>query len=171
MAVEEQSSRLQGVQHPKPVPPVLYKYVSIETARAILSVGKYRFQSPLRYNDPLDSQWDAFWEVKKPEMRDRLRVRAEGVLSGKSHLPQGCTPEVRAKWTENVQKMGLIDNADEKTRRIDETVNSLAARRRPASIARKLLNMRRRLRFCCFSANPLQTVMWSHYAQEHRGIV
>lgn len=48
-------------------PQTLYKYTTAETACRVLATGKLRHQSPLRYNDPFDSQWDALWFVQTPE--------------------------------------------------------------------------------------------------------
>ncbi len=76
-------------------PKILYKYTTVETARIILSTGKLRFQSPLRYNDPFDSQWDLLWPAFTPDARQYERELHREALLNPAAWPPDADPATR----------------------------------------------------------------------------
>lgn len=153
-------------------PAVVYKYTTVETARSILSTGRLRFQSPLRYNDPFDSQWDIFWPLITPEAREYETSLIAHALRDPSTWPKEGNPGTKAAFDRERDKILALPEPS-REQAIAELAKHLAERPEPGddpARARKQLDSRRRLRVVCFSANDNSILMWSHYADQHRGV-
>lgn len=152
-------------------PKILYKYMTIETARIVLSTGKLRFQSPIRYNDPFDSQWDIFWPTRTQEAKEFEQNLLERILRNPKSLPE----DADADWTDSIQsEHARIQTLRPELR--DAEISNVARldtnnRKWPEELMRKILDLRRRLRVACFCDNYLSILMWSHYADQHRGVM
>lgn len=152
-------------------PPVLYKYTTVETARSILSTGRLRFQSPLRYNDPFDSQWDTLWQTKTPEAEARIRQ-----LVIRAILDPSCWPEtIGLRWRRSLENehkrlegLSYQDQIDNIEAQLQPFLDSHMKDDRRI---RLLLDHLRRLRVQCLSETDMSIQMWSHYAEQHRGVV
>lgn len=153
-------------------PAVLYKYTSIETARIILSTGKLRFQSPLRYNDPFDSQWDLMWPLFTPAGGEYQRTFLEQAIRDPSFWPADADPQTKHAMDQVRSEINALPE-DRRDSAIAEYVEDLALK--PGSVPepcdRRILDIRRRMRVLCLCDNDRSILMWSHYADQHRGVV
>lgn len=155
----------------KQPPAILYKYMSIETARIVLSTGKLRFQSPLKYNDPLDSQWDVMWPVSTPEARDYEQTLIEQALHNPRSWPNNTDPEHKAA----IDQVRTSINQRPEAQRDQEIAkfarDAATSSEVPKQHTQQIHDMRRRMRVFCLSETDCSILMWSHYADQHRGVV
>jgi DUF2971 family protein len=131
------------------LPPVLYKYRdwSDPNHKRIITHGEVYFASAESFNDPFDCTIDPHFDEIDPR---RIRERAEASL--KRDHPDWS----QARITEEVER--------------DDPVTRL----RDPEHQRKFLSdfrERRRLNFgiLSLSAQHLDNLMWSHYANDHKG--
>ncbi len=152
-------------------PTALHKYTSAETARLILSTGKMRFQSPLRYNDSFDSQWDPMWNLRTPKALEFTRRLMTKAIEDPKSLPEETDPDFRRGLLEErtrIYALPLENRAGAIRGFVEEVADSHEIHE---NVRAWLLDLRRRLRVLCLSANPERVTMWSHYADQHRGVV
>lgn len=151
-------------------PKILYKYTTVQTARIILSTGKLRFQSPVRYNDPFDSQWDLTWPAFTPEARQYERRLLEQALLDAAAWPTDADPTCRDAMDEERARIEALP-AQEREHAIAEFVVEMQSSGLPPEpVARMWADLRRRLRVLCLSERDCSILMWSHYANQHRGV-
>lgn len=151
-------------------PAVLYKYTTVDTARTVFSDGKIRFQSPLRYNDPFDSKWDVFWPTCTPEAIEHERALIKKALMIPESWPADADPNFRNAM-DNVRARILALPESQRESAIAEFVRKAAANPNTQDdLARRILDIRRRMRILCLSALDESLLMWSHYADQHRGV-
>ncbi len=152
-------------------PPVLYKYTTADVARLVLSTGRLRFQSPLRYNDPLDSQWDLMWPLFTPEAENYERQLVEQALRDPDAWPPDADPQFRSAMNDERSRIEALPQ-EQHAAAIAQFVDDMAPPREvPPEVRRQLLDMLRRLRVLCLSKTDRSLLMWSHYANQHRGVV
>ncbi|MHC4427520.1 MAG: DUF2971 domain-containing protein [Planctomycetota bacterium] len=151
-------------------PKVLYKYTTVETARIILATGKLRFQSPVRYNDPFDSQWDLAWPAFTPEARQYERRLIEQALLDPAAWPTEADPVMRHAMDQERARIEALP-PEERDHAIAEFVLEVhSSGKPPEPLAQRLSDIRRRLRVLCLSERDCSILMWSHYADQHRGV-
>jgi len=137
-----------------------------------MSSGTLRFQSPLKYNDPFDSQWDFLWPVHTPEAQSQLSELLERAIRDQSSWPLDIDPARRDALIREREKLAKIPSAEADSR--ISTLKNQIHDTGEASTARfhdLILNLLQRMRVCCLCENSNSVLMWSHYACEHRGVV
>jgi len=144
--------------------------MTVETARIILSSGKLRFQSPLRYNDPFDSQWDPGWPMSTPEMKAYERVLIEQAIRDPTSWPTNADPASKQAMDRERARIEAVpvggrDDA------VAALVQELSGNGPPDESVRLLHDIRRRLRVLCLCEADDSILMWSHYANQHNGVV
>lgn len=152
-------------------PATLYKYATVDTARKVLSGGKLRFQSPLRYNDPFDSQWDALWPLYTPEGREQERSILEQALLDPESWPPDADPKHRRAMDRERARILSLPNEQRNTAVARFVREAAADTTVPEPIIKRQLDIRRRMRVQCLSESDRSVLMWSHYADQHRGVV
>ena len=152
-------------------PAILYKYTTAETARLILSSGKIRFQSPLRYNDPFDSQWDTLWPISTPDARTRKWSLLERAIRDPNSWPSNSDPRFRSAMDRVRAEITALPE-DQRKAKIDKLIlDVLKDEGLPERVVRQYRDMQRRMRVLCLCESDRPTLMWSHYAGQHRGVV
>lgn len=151
-------------------PSILYKYTSVATARAILGQGRLRFHSPLLFNDPFDAQWDPLWNLRTAEGKRAVReCFVKGVTEPSLRPPsldaryRSFLDKVRSDWQTKPQP--------ERDLWLRAQAEDFAGPGESEGVERAALRWQSGLRIACFSATPASTLMWSHYADQHRGVV
>lgn len=151
------------------VPPrILHRYLTAEATIATLRSKCLRFSSPLRFNDPFDTQWDIAWRTKLPEIRARYADQVVAQLTG--HLSLGSdvnSPGYSFLQTE-VARIAALTESDrsEELTKIRKAILSIEQPDVP-----KKQDMLRRFRIMSMSARLDSLLMWSHYSDQHRGAV
>lgn len=155
----------------KKPPQLLHKYTSTDVARYILSTGKIRFQSPLRYNDPFDSQWDPYWNVLTPEAEVFCRQLLTEAIEDPNSWPKEMDLEFKTALLYERNRIFALP-AEKRKSAIQKFVEDASeSDDQNEEMKFYMLDFRRRLRVLCLSENSTSVTMWSHYADQHRGVL
>ncbi len=154
-----------------PPPPLLHKYTSAETARHILSTGRTRFQSPLRYNDPFDSQWDPTWNLRTPKAAKFNKRLMTSAIEDPESWPEEIDPQFETALLNERNRIYALPLANRKSAILEFVEHACDCRELHEAMRAVMLDFRRRLRVLCLSANPKSITMWSHYGDQHRGVL
>lgn len=148
-----------------------YKYMSIETAIKVISNRSLRWSSPLKFNDPFDHQIGfsfAFTGREFGEALDREmeRIVFDGKVSFKSPTPFSALAmrlhAAKGRLAKDEIMKDLAGATDEIAGNMPALVDKLHA-----DVQQHLTHSR----VLCVSEKNDNVVMWSHYADEHRGVV
>ena len=150
-----------------------YKYVSSETAIKVLESRKFRWSSPVLFNDPFDHKVTYQLAFSEEDAINKLLEVIEGVIFGRE-------PSVFVENTPLAVLSKMIrDNplkGQDKEYILDE-LNGAAKKmvgRLPkyqSKLNQELLLFLEHSRVFCVSETNDNLVMWSHYADQHRGAV
>ncbi|VBB06730.1 Hypothetical protein LUCI_1966 [Lucifera butyrica] len=128
-------------------PPKLYKYCPWnDYAKDILLENRVYFNSAESFNDPFDGN------VVLADM--------DGAME---------------KWLERFKRaFAAVHNrnlTEEEQRAIGDTLAKMSLRERKQYFEKNIVDvLRKAMGICCFSAENRNIVMWSHYADNHKGI-
>lgn len=119
----------------------IFKYTSFETGKKIINSQSLKFNNPDFFNDPFDCDIDLL----------------EFDFSERS-------PEI----DEDLRKVkqSIIDEAKDLSNRFDDIPQSEFER----IYKNNQINKIKRSSICCFSKNHSKTTMWTHYAEDHKGV-
>lgn len=130
------------------LPRYIYKYTSLKRLKDILKNGGLYFQSPLRFNDPFDCQLVT-------DLNSPLDVILE-------HFEKNNNENYyNAVFNMKLNKQQIKDKALEISKNID-----LYTERFNNVIRRNLDNRG----VSCFTKDNKNLLMWSHYADSHKGV-
>ena len=127
-----------------------YKYVSFETAKIILSDLTIRFSKPCSLNDIYDCE--APYKANKFFKKDLLALYNNALLL--------CNDDAKNKLKMEYNKIRNAEYFDEEMRHVAKTI---------IDYCRNLINENQRVLY--LSKNQDSILMWSHYAQNHTGVV
>jgi hypothetical protein len=148
----------------------LFKYASIETAQAILQNRTLKWSAPELFNDPFEFKSPLELGFDWNEIRDPLVERFTRVIIQEEEpsLPLGNPIGL-------VIAMARQENPERdpaKARRLIDVSKLLEIWEQTTERDRKVwLEMKKKYRVLCLSAAPNNILMWSHYAQYHKGLV
>lgn len=128
-----------------------YKYVSFETAKIILSDLTIRFSKPCSFNDIYDCE--APYKVTNFSKKDFLALHDNALLL--------CNDDIAKN------KLKIEDNKIRNAEYSDEEMRHVAK----IIIDKCRNNINKNQRVLCLSKNKDSILMWSHYAQNHTGVV
>jgi len=122
----------------------LYKYVPFDDgARAIIRDGTVKFSSPFEFNDPFDCS---------PRFNSNSAIefvrRRPDIIKGAAKISNMSPAKRIQKKEQMIRRLGRKVSGEDFWR---EAVGNLGV--------------------FCLSRNPLNLLMWSHYADKHRGVV
>ncbi len=148
----------------KQPPPLLYKYTSLDTANDILNNSTLRFSSPVKFNDPFDSQWNFLWQLSTPEFNQTIieRILYEDIEQGRFR------DDNFRQWVMKSRRDHEILPAEHK---IDHIKNMKEELGQGFMIPDQVSDMIKRLRILCLATTPESIQMWSYYASGHKGVV
>ncbi len=156
-----------------------FKYVTEDSAIKILESSHIKFSSPAELNDPFDMSIDSIFAYDPIEQLHEMEQAFGAFLFGNSHIELDDKPEYGIK---------------EKTKLIQETIASLSESKRNEMYSHfqnhrntsydvnRLQNTHKevleeiQLQFAsdaifCASLDPSNLLLWSHYANQHSGVV
>ena len=148
-----------------------FKYMTCETAEAVLQSSTLRWTKPSNFNDPFDHQVSFRFPFNKEELSHELSRKIEYLVYEaeivqfveETQLSKMVMMLRQYKNTIPKQKVletlrrGCVESA-EKFQSYQEKINSLIG---------KELNQSRVL---CVTESNKNVVMWSHYADSHKGV-
>jgi hypothetical protein len=151
----------------------LFKYTSAQTATSILLRKKLRWSAPQLFNDPFEFkspfQFNFDWSVVEvsfiQEMTRLITQETEPEL-----LEDGPTAGV-IKISRKLYKAAPdLDSLTESRRQIAAQISE--REKAPELLyAQKWHEMKRKYRVVCFSEVATNILIWSHYADSHKGVV
>lgn len=149
-----------------------YKLANTDTAKKMIEHRTLRWRAPLQFNDPFDTQTSLSATIDEAVFVERFLDRLVA-LSYDDELPRYFDPENRlhqaAMLTRNNQNRGpreafakfMRPSAIESARGVLDGLAKLSD-----SVTSHLQNGR----IFCMTEDVNNVVMWSHYADEHRGV-
>ena len=161
------------------VPKIVYKYTSQAAARAIIANRTLRIGRPTEMNDPFDNYIDDLFDV---DLKDRYHAAAVAFVDMLSRDPvelakQMGVPLEEAIATSATMNAGTVAQREMlfallTSSEIEEWYPPLKAERAAFEIQKTSIvaQFRNSGIFCATRSNS-NLLMWSHYADEHRGVV
>jgi hypothetical protein len=150
-------------------PPFFYKFCTAKVAKLHLKTRRLRFRSPLCFNDPFDCYFYPCFSGLRRHV-DTLEKRHHAILAGEEVLPAGSSAAFNL-----APLIGLVGTGKVPPDVIERTRKSHIARllavanefnRESQFDWEEMLRRYRLMSLCAENKNPL---LWSHYADRHRG--
>lgn len=148
--------------------PLLSKYATAATARAVLETSCLRWSSPLLFNDPFDVPRQLEMPFTVDKLRRAITARFEAYLAGEA-VPGSQAAFVilqdiaRRQPEARDLMMGLLQDS----MHLMTVPTEIGMQQFRDAWDEKV----RHLRILCLSAIGDSAAMWAHYADNHRGVV
>lgn len=124
----------------KEIPATIYKYASIDTAKLIVENLSLKFSCPFDFNDPFEC---------------KANISTNATLDEIIEFMNFC--DIRHEFTPQHKRQKAIE-AQSHPATFNETIR------------KSLEGTTRNTRMCCFSGKNDNILMWSHYANMHKGV-
>jgi len=148
-----------------------FKYVSCGTAKAILSNNMLRWSSPILFNDPFYVQFDLHVEVNREAVKEKaIRLLWDTIHSDESVPSTNVLGKVIASSKKTLRRVPFQEFCNKVAVKIDEGLETLSSKLLP-EFHEKLRNTFCLAKILCFSETEDNILMWSHYAEQHKGLV
>lgn len=154
----------------------LYKYTTLSTGLAILKSRAFRFSSPISFNDPFDVQRRCVFEPNIDETIDDFLVEFERLATSNVSL-RG----VRKSWKLMLEELRpLVKKHGYKKSQLEAQLRLLLKSSFPsdsdireikATVEECITNWLVPIRVFCMAEDWSVILMWSHYSNNHRGLV
>ena len=151
---------------------VFFKYTSLSTAQLVIKSRSFRWSAPTLFNDPFDHQTGFVIDEAPGAFADFLFESSARIIFGDAEpVPNPDSVflqaamnlrKIRDRLPKEVVLASLRQGAMEVAVRLHEHI---------ASFNEVLQLHLCSSRIFCVSETPRNVVMWSHYADEHRGAV
>ncbi len=127
------------------------------------------FRCPTEFNDPFDSQWDPFWQMRTSEYQSIERDLLRRALIDPHSWTTEADPEHQIAIFEHRMNVWAQPRSF-RERAINRLLDEF--RRDPdEAICDEALDLQRRLRIHSFTESFDSLLMWSHYGEDHKGLV
>lgn len=152
--------------------PYLYKYMSADTAKKVICTQKFRWSSPLLFNDPFDHQTAVVFKFTGEELTLALEKAVElAIFGGADFKPNHST-----EFGRSLRMMRAIQ-ARLPREEVMRDLHPLGVRmakgfpRLCKEFNTAITSFLTHSRVLCLTETPDNVVMWSHYAGKHHGAV
>jgi len=148
-----------------------YKYYSITSGLKTLKEGRIKWSSPYIFNDPFDNQCNILFDGNINDLNDvTSQILQEYLLGNKKHEYKFDSKiSFIMKQLETVPKEyvpKIIGLAKQQNVYTEDMLNSYKN-----NFNNRFKELMRDSSIFCFSEDYDNILMWSHYAEEHTGIV
>ena len=150
-------------------PPKLYKYMPIETARAVLANRTLRWSTPRKFNDPFDMQLPLVLEIEDEAVVAVALEKISIAFDDDNFTPANEFGIGLSFLKASGVKLNRGEVDDEFKEALREGMSKLRAHL-PVFNA-EMIDGLSDSKILCLSEDPLISTMWSHYAEDHRGVV
>ncbi len=161
-------------KYPKHNKTHFYKYTDIETACLILQNKTWRWSSPSQFNDPFDVQSEVCFDCKNKEFQKKLCNEIEEIVLAKKQVVFKNTEGMGQAIIALRDKYLSQDCTKEYARDIIKIMGGCLGKPRDKFRAEYFQGWQKMLpylRLFCISEVKDSILMWSHYADYHKGIV
>ena len=149
--------------------PCLYKYMSVDTARAVLTYSTLRWSTPATFNDPADMQLYLVLNVE-----DSVVVEEAIEFIANAFCCETFKPLNEVGVMLNFLKAsGIKLNKQQVEIEFGDTLMQCMRKLRKylPTFNEECINSLASSKILCLSESPLISTMWAHYADDHRGVV
>lgn len=148
-----------------------YKYTSADTALRVVSSHSLRWSSPIKFNDPFDHQIGFSFAFSGEELGEALNEEMEKIVfGGKTSFRQPSLFSLLAMKLsaakDRLPREAVMADFAEASREVAGNLDG-HIRKLHDEVQRHLTHSR----VLCVTEKHDNVVMWSHYADEHRGVV
>ncbi|MDP1771866.1 MAG: DUF2971 domain-containing protein [Methylobacter sp.] len=149
-----------------------FKYASFQTAKQVIESKSFRWSSPTKFNDPFDHQAGFVLDFNPDEFAKLLTASIERIVFS------DAVPTINSDSLFSAQTLRFRSIRDRLPR--EEFLRDMhkasieSAAKLPRSIDQFNVAIQEQLchsRVFCVSERHDNVVMWSHYADEHKGVV
>ena len=149
--------------------PLLYKYTSPETAKAVLLGRSLRWSSPQLFNDPFDVRRELELPFTNDELFDALIDRFGAYLWGEGEPTNPYAKQLLAGLRIAATRAPVEALLQDLRRTLNISIFPMdAARQQLRAAWDGLLPI---MRILCLSTDPTSPPMWAHYASGYTGVV
>ena len=150
----------------------LFKYTTADAARVILSNQTLQWSSPVAFNDPFDLKNYFHINFSWSDLRkDALQKLSVMILSPKEPTrADGNEFAGHIRWLRTNMKGSSLANVKAALEQ-GFNVSFELCERLTADERNNWLQEREIVRILCFAERPDNLLMWSHYAEQHAGVV
>ncbi len=159
-------------QMPEDLPRTVFRYLTARGASATAKFGTCRFTAPTNFNDPLDCHWDLFWQMHNKEWVERLaRNQAEVLLRRSVTNADFGDSDARNRFYEWRTLAYKAKDATAEAYGMFGIALTHKAAERAAARRQAYRQIATSFQILCCSLNPESLLMWSHYADHHKGFL
>lgn len=150
----------------------LYKYTSSEVAEKIITTKKFRWSSPLLFNDPFDHQTGVSFPFAGQDLAEELNSASMSAIFGENDFrPQhityyGAVLRQLRSIRERLPRDEILAKMEESCAEVAKDFPKIRDGMNAA-----ITNFLTHSRVLCLTEAADNVVMWSHYANEHKGAV
>lgn len=147
-----------------------FKYTTCSTAKAVLSSSKLRWSTPTLFNDPFDIQFDLHIDVDRESVKSQVLDLQWNAFYSDEPPPVGNKfGEVISLVRQKFPKLSREEFNREFGEAFDESFEVL--NRILPQTQKKIRDEMAVSKVLCLSDIKDNILMWSHYADEHKGLV
>ena len=147
-----------------------YKYTRRRTGLLVLKQKSLRWSTPGTLNDPFDNQFNLHIKIDRNALRAAILQRQWETYSGQYQEPPGNLVGVVLTMLRDRVPGLMRDRFDQEMMNGVEAAISLAEVNLP-KMHDQLKADQSRFKMLCLSETSKSTLMWSHYAEDHQGLV
>jgi len=150
-----------------------FKYTDMDTAKAILQTGSFRYSSPLTFNDPFDIQTELLFDFDISHLPGRVIEEVHAIVTGKREIELSgdgdWVKSIRLLKEKHTEGKYRREHLDFLVKPLIEFLISIIEDTRSQYSGRwnKMLNQ---IKVFCVSEHNDSILMWSHYAKYHTGV-
>lgn len=151
-----------------------FKYTSPDAAIAILENSSFKWSSPKIFNDPFDHQAGFELAMNKDDfMREFVSSSLKVIMDSESSLACiGTLKSVYASCRDGIANDGLsLEKLTQFVTHLAEEVYGNLQKDVHDRWNQKIIEMLCETHVFCVAESKCEIVMWSHYADEHKGVV
>jgi hypothetical protein len=152
-----------------------YKYTSAQTAKTILRKKTYRYSSPILFNDPFDVQTELLFDFGIEKLSDLVIQKVESIILSKKNISINKNHgwgQVLTLLKDKVRKHGYRKAEIRKILGLTTQMLGKVLEDTRYKYNKVWQNyFLPRLRIFSVSAIKDSVLMWSHYGEDHTGVV
>jgi hypothetical protein len=146
----------------------LYKYLSLDTAKIVLTNRTLRWSTPATFNDPFDIQTPLSLSLQKNQVVEATLLKLVRAMKDKDYLAGNKL----GKLIEVIKASGRTLSPEQITTElgggIEESFEKL--QRDMPKFNSEILAMLAASKILCLSEVATNVLMWAHYASNHKGV-
>jgi hypothetical protein len=167
-------AELEGGTRPA-APARLYKYMAGGKDRGVLRFfksGMVRFTQPVEFNDPFEMQPFVKGVADEPAIEKQVSEQFDSTLESElAKMMGGFTPQQRAVVNSAISQDELREAVRKQGPELLGLVKLLERFATPLVSRRIYDTVNENLGALCLTEEPVNLLMWAHYADQHKGAV